>query len=412
MENNLTDEHKDYFYNGKKIAFCILGGGKSSRFKKDKRIAKIGDKRLIDFVISLIEKYTKTVYLSLRKNDDLQAFGVRINDEKPYGGPLCGIYTVMQNVDADYYIFLTADMPFVNKDMIDALLKTTKNGCDAAMLEAEGLWTPVPLIVSKGVADFFENNGCENRSIKALTRQFKTTTVKWNNPVNLFNVNTSKDLDIANVIFHGADNDFREFFIYEKSVELCINDELPKRLSITPMDSDEFVYGYLYVCGYINDKDSVVGIKYEGDKIFIKTKNGKFFTENRKYKKPQDEVVESAMLTLKKNMYLHNNIGGYHASGIFNKKGDAIFICEDVSRYATIDKCVGYAVLNNLDIRDCFIATTGRLTLVSIKKCINGKIGLIASRSNISYEALKLAKENEIVVRIYTGRNRRFKQFV
>jgi molybdopterin-guanine dinucleotide biosynthesis protein A len=187
------------------IAYCILSGGQSRRFKKDKSQEKINNKRLIDYSIELLSNYTDTIYLSCRFNhsknrileSDNRCNFVKIYDDKPYLGPLCGIYYVMQKIDSEYYLFLSLDMPFVSTYMIDMLIEAVKKPIDAATFKCGQKTVPLPLIVSSKAMDFFKSKECNDKSLKYFLSCINSKTVTCRDCDNLFNINTQDDFKKA-----------------------------------------------------------------------------------------------------------------------------------------------------------------------------------------------------------------------
>ncbi len=191
------------------VAFCILSGGQSRRFNQDKAKAILGKKRLIDYPLELILQYTDTIYISCQydktkdrisnENKDFKA--IKIRDEKPFLGPLCGIYYVTKKTDYDYYMFLGLDMPFITKEMLDELLNEIKDSVYTAAFACNDTKMPLPILISKRAAnDFFQKKDCKNRGIKELLINRKTKIIEWRNCDNLININTQEDLQKAEIL--------------------------------------------------------------------------------------------------------------------------------------------------------------------------------------------------------------------
>ncbi len=188
------------------IAFCLLSGGKSSRFKKDKATELLKNKRLIDYSIDLLLKYTDTIYISCpylkdkyRITDDPTGFKIKkIRDKKPFLGPLCGIYYVMEETNHEYYLFLGVDMPFLTKKMIDILISSAQNNVFASVFAYNNKITPLPIMISKNYAmEFFKKNKCDNKGIKDILSYKQPHIENWGNYNNLININTQDDFKEA-----------------------------------------------------------------------------------------------------------------------------------------------------------------------------------------------------------------------
>jgi len=72
--------------------------------------------------------------------------------------------------------------------------------------------------------------------------------------------------------------------------------------------------------------------------------------------------------------------GGVHCSVLFSN-GNIVSKSCDIGRHNTVDKLVGYAALNGIDLSECYIACTGRQPSGMITKSANAGIPIIISRA-------------------------------
>ncbi|MGL4913659.1 MAG: formate dehydrogenase accessory sulfurtransferase FdhD, partial [Romboutsia sp.] len=82
--------------------------------------------------------------------------------------------------------------------------------------------------------------------------------------------------------------------------------------------------------------------------------------------------------------------GGVHSVGLsdFNK---IIFFEEDIGRHNALDKILGRCIVENIDISDKVILTSGRITSEIILKCAKLNVSTIVSRSAPTNVAIDLA---------------------
>lgn len=72
--------------------------------------------------------------------------------------------------------------------------------------------------------------------------------------------------------------------------------------------------------------------------------------------------------------------GAVHCSVLFSR-GKCIMKSSDVGRHNTVDKVVGYGVLNGIDLSQCIIGCTGRQPAGMVKKDANAGIPVVVSRA-------------------------------
>ncbi len=181
--------------------FCILAGGKSSRFKEDKRRATLNNKTLLEIIHERLRKFSGQIVLSVRKTDDMTLEGTTIvHDNLDFAGPVCGIVDVIKSVSASRYLFFAADMPFITENMVNLLLKN----CDdkIALFTCRGKLFPLPICIPKNIAIKIKNH-CANKRIVSLLDEFdyKTITLYSEDCHEFYNINTQDDLKEAALFF-------------------------------------------------------------------------------------------------------------------------------------------------------------------------------------------------------------------
>jgi FdhD protein len=77
---------------------------------------------------------------------------------------------------------------------------------------------------------------------------------------------------------------------------------------------------------------------------------------------------------------LWRKTGAVHCSVLFSE-GKCAVKSSDVGRHNTVDKVVGHAILNGIDLSRCVIGCTGRQPVGMIKKDANAGIPVVISRS-------------------------------
>lgn len=90
-----------------------------------------------------------------------------------------------------------------------------------------------------------------------------------------------------------------------------------------------------------------------------------------------DDIIA---LTREIDTELWRKTGGVHCSVLWSS-GRLLAKSSDVGRHNTVDKLVGYAALNGIDLSRCVIGCTGRQPEGMVKKSVNAGIPIIVSRA-------------------------------
>jgi len=98
--------------------------------------------------------------------------------------------------------------------------------------------------------------------------------------------------------------------------------------------------------------------------------------------------------------------GGVHCSVLFSN-GNIVSKSCDIGRHNTVDKLVGYAALNGIDLSECYIACTGRQPSGMISKSANAGIPIIISRAASTDQGILTADQTGITL-ICFSRGERF----
>jgi molybdopterin-guanine dinucleotide biosynthesis protein A len=111
----------------------VLAGGKSQRFGEDKSQVKLGDKLLIDYILSeIIDEFNEVLVVSNNLIDFKQSEKISlIKDFKKDLGPLGGVLTAMKwvkdnNKDYQWISTFPVDTPFFKNEILKDFFKKNK----------------------------------------------------------------------------------------------------------------------------------------------------------------------------------------------------------------------------------------------------------------------------------------------
>ncbi len=91
--------------------------------------------------------------------------------------------------------------------------------------------------------------------------------------------------------------------------------------------------------------------------------------------------------------------GGLHAAALFDERGDAIVVREDVGRHNAVDKIVGWGLLNaRLPFTGSTLMVSGRSSYEILQKSVVAGVPIVASVSAPSSLAVDLAREFNVTL--------------
>jgi molybdopterin-guanine dinucleotide biosynthesis protein A len=119
-----------------KMPAVIFAGGKSSRMGEDKsQLAFAGYDSLSEYQYSRLDTLFEKVYLSA-KSDKFDFKCEIVPDNYEVHSPLAALISVFENLDVPELFILSVDAPFVDKDVIERLMKEERKGYDIIIAES------------------------------------------------------------------------------------------------------------------------------------------------------------------------------------------------------------------------------------------------------------------------------------
>lgn len=216
----------------------------------------------------------------------------------------------------------------------------------------------------------------------------------------------------------------------EVELTILINNSKTVLLKCSPGNYKYLAIGFLFANGIITKKEDIISIKTDKNIVNIELNKKLIPVENlinpnlsisalkskidkklNKANKRQERIVKSDIIftllaRMQEKAYFFNKTGGVHNCGLADREGCLLLYCEDVSRYNTIDRIFGEALLKNISMKDKILLTSCRITSGIMEKIINGGITTIASRSAVTDSAAKLANRKNITLIGFARDNR------
>jgi molybdopterin-guanine dinucleotide biosynthesis protein A len=194
------------------ISSIILAGGRSLRLGHDKVLEKLGDKSLIEQVVFRVDSLSKDIiivtahertFAPLATNPKIKT----VTDILPGQGSLGGIYTGLAASSTFYNIVVAADMPFLNRSLLQYMIKAA-DGYDFVLPRVNGLFEPLHAIYSRNCIEPIKKILKQGEKVivelfnYVRVRYIETEEVEKFDPkhMSLFNINTLEDLALARQI--------------------------------------------------------------------------------------------------------------------------------------------------------------------------------------------------------------------
>ena len=186
----------------------VLAGGKSQRFGEDKSQVKLGDKILIDYILSeIIDEFNEVLVVSnnsinFRKSKKIS----QIQDFKKDLGPLGGVLTAMKwvkdnNKDYQWISTFPVDTPFFKNQILKDFLQNINQEKDKLFfIKSNNTRHNIFGIWSIDLIDKLEEDlirGERKVEFWANSVGVKNIEMEFDNKDPFFNINTKEDLKKA-----------------------------------------------------------------------------------------------------------------------------------------------------------------------------------------------------------------------
>jgi FdhD protein len=207
--------------------------------------------------------------------------------------------------------------------------------------------------------------------------------------------------------------------VIEKEFAIFINAERLATASITPGFEREFAVGYLFGQGFIEKIKDIQSLEIEDNTARVTLKDNRkvltgadktnyrivsgggrsAYSEVTRFRKIKSDLKISkedifrAMNALFKNAELYGETEGVHAAGLFTAEAGPICIVEDIGRHNTLDKVIGYALLNKVDCSKTFLVSTGRMASEMVTKICRCGIPIVATKTAVTDKGLEIGKK-------------------
>ncbi len=423
----------------------ILAGGQSTRMGFDKQFLQLNNQNIISYLSEKLSSIFDDIIVvsnTLQKGN-YNNFRV-ISDVIKGKGPLSGIHSGLLSAKSEFVYFIACDMPNINLGYIQFMMERIENNnCSplAIVTRFKNWIEPFNSFYHKDMISIIDNHLKTNRSIYALIKKVNSLLIKeslarqYSPDWSMFaNLNTKEDvkefMDTEKITeFHQIQRfqndsiiELNDEVIIEKLVDLYVNNDYITTFSCSPKNLEALAIGHLLTKGIIktdkiidkviNNDNSLKVISSQINSISHK-KGIKIRLENTN--PLNKDFLKGIGLSFKNIINVMKEFSTY--SETFLKTGAAhstaflsnnriVLFAEDIARHNAVDKLIGIAHTQSIDVSQLAILTSCRISGEIISKIVVQKIPIVISQSAPSNLAINIAKKYNITLIGFARNNR------
>jgi len=207
--------------------------------------------------------------------------------------------------------------------------------------------------------------------------------------------------------------------VEEIPIALFINGRHAMTAMMSPVNLEDFVTGYMFTEQIIKNIDEIESIKIEKNRISVITKNlfkvlgpkktilsgcggSTSFIDTEKLPKIHSDfsISAGAISTALRSVLdseIHRTTGGFHMVVLLDSQR-VVSVAEDIGRHNAVDRIIGHALRNGIDLSRTFVISSGRISSEMVRKCLTANIPIIVSRSATTTLSVDIANKTGLTV--------------
>jgi FdhD protein len=179
----------------------------------------------------------------------------------------------------------------------------------------------------------------------------------------------------------------RERIVTELALSISINGKHFATAMITPMMETEFVIGHLFGRGIIESSADIASITVKDATAEVtltgrKDKANQSLEIRSDFKVSREDIFAGVNAILQSEIYAETE--AIHSAGLFKRKAEPVCIAEDIGRHNALDKVIGHALINKIDLSHTFAASTGRMVSDMVSKICRANIPIAATKTAVT----------------------------
>jgi FdhD protein len=207
--------------------------------------------------------------------------------------------------------------------------------------------------------------------------------------------------------------------VEEVPMALFVNGRHAVTAMMSPVQLEDFVTGYLFTEQIIKSIDEIESIRVEKNRLSVITTNlfrvlgpkktilsgcgGSIsLIDTEKLPKIRSDYtistadIQNALRTVLTSE-LHAKTGGIHIVALMDHQ-KILVVSEDIGRHNALDRVIGYALRNNIDLSRTWVIVSGRISSEMVRKCLIAGIPIIVSRGATTTLAVETAEKTGLTL--------------
>jgi len=171
----------------------------------------------------------------------------------------------------------------------------------------------------------------------------------------------------------------------EDTISLFVNDVKVVSLMATPDMLHELAVGYLICEGMIYNPRDIVDVRLDKDlEVYVKIRGNLPVKRESNVLVKSDvkftvDCIRNSLQHLGSEVYEKSR--GTHSASLIDQDGNLVKKAIDVGRHNTIDKVVGSAIIDGIDLHNFFLLSTARQSAGMVLKAARAGIPVVVSKA-------------------------------
>jgi FdhD protein len=235
-------------------------------------------------------------------------------------------------------------------------------------------------------------------------------------------MNSTYEIPIIKII-EGREEEILDQVAAETAFTLYLNNEVLVSLLCSPMEVETMAIGFLLSEGILCNREQLQDLKVEEETSVVRVKlkwmpesienlfnkktiasgcgQGITFTDgnslrsapfNHSKLKVRSGSILNLLKDFRKISELYLNTGGVHSAAFADEEKILLF-SEDLGRHNAVDKLIGKAFLNKIEMKDKILLSSGRISGEIMTKVVRNQIPILVSRTAPTCMSINYAEE-------------------